>query len=154
MRVLLRWLCSWLVLLVIWLAFVGVVAYVEIAAGAIAAALAVTAMEGVRSRGLQDLLPEPGVATRALRVPLDIAVESWTVMRVLGTAAVRRRPPHGRLQSVSFEPPGTSRTSATRAFMAWLDSISPNEYVLEVEDEDGRAATHVLVANSTTRQAS
>jgi hypothetical protein len=150
MRALVRWLCWWLVLLGIWLAFVGIVAYTEAAAGAVAAALAATAMEGVRSRGLQSLLPEPRIASRAVRVPRSVVVESWTVMRILGSAMVRRRAPHGRLQSVPFEPPGAAaRASATRAFMAWIASISPNEYVVEIEE--GRAGTHVLGSNSETR---
>ena len=153
MRALVRWLSAWLVLLGIWLAFVGVVAYTETAVGAVAAALAATAMEGVRSRGLQGLLPEPRVAAQALRVPRDVVVECWTVTRVLGAALVRRSAPRGRLKSVSFEPPGSaSRASATRAFTAWLDSISPNEYVLEIEEE--RGATHVLLSSSERKQAS
>jgi hypothetical protein len=110
-------------------------------------------MEGVRSRRLQSLLPEPRVASRALRVPRDVVVECWTVMRVLGTTVVRRRAPHGSLRSVAFQPLGAaSRASATRAYMAWLDSVSPNDYVVEVDEE--RAATHVLVANSGTKKAS
>jgi hypothetical protein len=154
MRALVRWLSWWLVLLVIWLAFVGSFAYAETAVGAVAAALAATAMEGIRSRGLQHLLPEPRVASRALRVPRDVVVECWTVMWCLGTAVARRRAPqHGRLRSVPFQPPGTaSRASASRAFLAWLASISPNHYVLEVEED--QAATHVLVASSGTRHAS
>jgi hypothetical protein len=150
MRAVVRWLSWWLVLLVTWLAFVGILAYPEIAVGALAAAVAATAMEGVRSRGVQSLLPEPRVAFRALPVPRDVVVECWTATWILGTAAVERRAPHGHLRSVPFEPPrAASRASATRAFMAWLASISPNGYILEVEDE--RAATHVLVANSETR---
>jgi hypothetical protein len=153
MQALVRWLSWWLVLLGIWLAFVGGVAYTEIAVGAVAAGLVVTAMEGVRSRGLQGLLPEPRVASRALRVPRDVVVECWTVMWDLRTAVVRRRAPHGRLRSVAFQPPGAaSRASATRAYMAWLDSISPNDYVVEVDEE--RAGTHVLVSNPGTRRAS
>jgi hypothetical protein len=153
MRTLVRWLSWWIVLLGIWLAFVGILAHTELAVGALAAALAAIGMEGVRSRRLQSLLPEPRVASRALRVPRDVVVECWTVMWVLGTALLRRRAPHGRLRSVPFEPPGAaSRASATRAFMAWLDSISPNEYVIEIEDE--QAATHVLVSSSGARHAS
>jgi hypothetical protein len=153
MRALVRWLCWWLVLVGTWLAFVGNFAYVEAAVGALAAAVAATAIEGVRSRGLQSLLPEPRVASRALRVPREVVVECWTVIRVLGTAALRRRAPHGRLRSVPFQRPGAaSRASATRAFMAWLASISPNDYVLDIEEEE--AATHVLEAKSGPRHAS
>src|SRR5919197_1574711 len=109
MRALVRWLGWWLVLFGIWLAFVGIVAYTEAAVGAVAAALAATAMESVRSRALQSLLPEPRIASRALRVPRSVVVESWTVIRVLGAAMVQRRAPHGRLQSVPFEAPGARR---------------------------------------------
>jgi hypothetical protein len=152
MRALVRWLGWWLVLFGIWLAFVGIVAYTEAAVGAVAAALAATAMESVRSRALQSLLPEPRIASRALRVPRSVVVESWTVIRVLGAAMVQRRAPHGRLQSVPFEAPGAaSRASATRAFMAWIASISPNEYVVEIEEE--QAGAHVLGSNSGTRHA-
>ena len=153
MRGLVRWLSWWLVLLGIWLAFVGVLGYPELAVGMVAAALAAAAMEGVRSCGLQTLLPERRVAARGLRVPGDVVVECWTVTRVLGAALVRRSAPRGRLKSVSFEPPrSASRASATRAFTAWLDSISPNEYVLEIEEE--RGATHVLLSSSERKQAS
>ena len=153
MRALVRWLSWSLVLLGIWLAFVGGVAYTETAVGAVAAGLVATAMEGVRSRGLQSLLPEPRVATRALHVPRDVVVDCWTVIRVLGTAATQRRAPHGRLQSVSFQPAAAaSRASPTRAFVAWLASISPNDYVLEIEEE--QAGTHVLGSKSGTRHAS
>jgi hypothetical protein len=152
MRAVVRWLCWWIVFLGVWFAFVGIVAFAETVAGAVAAAFAAVAMESVRSRGLQSLLPEPRVASHALRVLPDVVVESWTVMRVLGAAVVRRRPPHGRLQSVPFQPPGAaSRASATRAFMAWLASISPRDYILEIEEE--RAGTHVLGSSSRTRHA-
>ena len=153
MRALVRWFSWWLVLLGIWLAFVGIVAYTETAVGAIAAALAVTAMEGVRSRRLQSLLPTAGIASPAFRVPRDVVVDSWTVIRALGAAAIQRRAPHGSLQSVPFETPGPgSRASASRAFAAWVESISPNDYVLDVEDE--LAATHVLAESSGKRKAS
>jgi hypothetical protein len=153
MEGLVRWLCWWLVLLGIWLAFVGIFAYTETAVGAVAAALAAGAMESVRSRGLQSLLPDPRIASRARLVPRDVLVECWTVIRALGTGMVRRRAPHGRLQSVPFQPPGAaSRAPATRAFMAWMASISPNDYVFEIEEEE--AGTHVLTSNSGTRHAS
>ena len=153
MPALVRWLSWWLGLLGIWLAFVGILGYVETAVGAVAAALAATAMEGVRSSGLQSLSPDPQVASRALRVPRKAVVDCWTVLSALATAGIRRRAPHGRLRTVSFHTPGAeSRASATRAFTAWLDSIAPNEYVLEIEEE--HVGSHVLASSSKTRHAS
>jgi hypothetical protein len=61
-RGLVKWPCSWLVLLGIWLAFVGIFAYTEAAVGAATAALAASALvrdlpAGDRERSLRPLHP-------------------------------------------------------------------------------------------------
>ena len=129
MRVLRNWLLWWLAFFGLWLVYVGVLAPTESAFGAAAAAVAATAAELVRSRGLTRLGPDASLAHRALRMPFDVVVQFWLVTRLLGAG----ERPHGRLRTVPFR---------GGALSAWAETISPRNYVLEVEDDE--AVEHIL----------
>lgn len=136
MRILVAWLAWWFLLFALWLAYVGVFAVTESAVGAGAAAIGATAAEVVRAQGLTRFRVEPRWLLRLLRVPWDVLVQ----FGIVTLALLRRARPHGRLKTVSFPP---RETAGSRALAAWADTISPNDYVLDIEDGD--AVKHVLV---------
>ena len=135
MRTVARWLAWWLLLFGLWLTYAGVLAWTESAVGVLAAAVAATAAEVVRAQGLMQVRVEGRWAVRALGVPLRLLRELGLVL-----IALTHGRPHGRLKTVHFSPQGPV---ATHAFPAWADTITPNDYVLEVEGGD--AVKHVLV---------
>jgi len=126
----------WSLLFALWLAYVGVLASTESAVGAGAAALGATVTEAVRAQGLMRFRVEPRWLLRSLRVPSDVLVQ----FGIVTLALLRRERPHGRLKNVPFPP---RATAGSRALAAWADTLSPNDYVLEIDD--GEAVKHVLV---------
>jgi hypothetical protein len=137
-----HWALSWVLLLGLWLSFVGAVDRAETVIGALAAAVAATAAGIVRAQGLLPSRVERAWVRRMLRVPADTVVQFSAVVGAL----LRREPPRGRLQTVPFTPRGSS---GSRALAAWADTISPNDYVVEIEE--GEAAKHVLERRSEDR---
>jgi hypothetical protein len=135
-RVVLAWALWWSLLFALWLAYVGVLASPESAVGAGAAAIGATMAEAVRAQGLMRFQIEPRWLLRSLRVPWDVLVQ----FGIVTLALLRRERPHGRLKTVPFPP---RATAGSRALAAWADTLSPNDYVLEIED--GEAVKHVLM---------
>jgi hypothetical protein len=123
MRSVASWSVVWAGLCLLWLAYVGVFARTENILGAIAAAVAATAFEVVRRTGLIDIGSIAAIK-RMWRVPLDTVFQFWVI-----TAALLRGRPHGRFATVEA-PPGT------RVVGAWVDTISPNDYVVDVHGRE------------------
>src|SRR5439155_22375759 len=126
MRIALQWLTSWLVLLVFWVGFVGERSVVEVGAGVIAAAIAATAAAVARAQGLASVSLDRALALRSLRVPFRTMSELGLIL-----VALLRGRPHGRMKTARFSPQGPV---ATHAFPSWAETITPNDYVLEIDD--------------------
>ena len=135
MRTAVAWLVGWLVLFLLWLLFLGEASIVDVAAGAAAAAIAATTAAVVRAQGLIVFRIERAWALRSLRVPARLLSE----LALVAFALVRGRP-HGRMRMARFSPQGPV---TTHPFPAWAETITPNDYVLEIDD--GVAVKHVLV---------
>jgi len=135
MRIALQWLTSWLALLALWLGFVSELSAVEVGAGAIAAAIAATAAAVARAHGLASVSLGRAWALRSLRVPFRTMSELGLIL-----VALLRGRPHGRMKTARFSPRGPV---ATHAFPSWAETITPNDYVLEIDE--GTAVKHVLV---------
>jgi hypothetical protein len=124
MRSVAGWAVVWAGLYLLWLAYVGVFARTENVLGAVAAAIGATAFEVVRRTGLIEV-GSLAALRRLWHVPLDTVFQFGVI-----TVALFRGRPHGEFATVEA-PVGT------RVVGAWVDTISPNDYVLDV---DGREA--------------
>lgn len=136
---------SWLVwalgLFLLWLALVGTIAWLELVAGACAAALGAFAAELVRERGLLDYrLPAP-VLVRAWRPLVRIVPDFWALIVALVRAVASGRRPSGAYRAVPY-PAGDA---GSRAVATAAGSLAPNTVVVDVDRERDLMLVHVLV---------
>jgi multisubunit Na+/H+ antiporter MnhE subunit len=139
------WIAWYAALVLLWLAFVDTFAAEEVALGLVAAALAATAAEVVRS---QDLV-RFGVEVRWLR---DLRLLPWQVLRdcwLLAVALWRHctgHPVRGVFRVVPFPTEADDAHSAGRRALATaLASAAPNTVVVGVEGGEGEMLVHQLV---------
>ncbi len=137
------WWLAWLVLLFwLWLAFVGEWDRTEWVAATLAGALAATVAVLVRAQGELRARFRLRWLTETARVPLQIVVDFWLLVRALpsrreGIFHARPTAPRG----------GGAEQAARRAFVATVATYSPNAYVVDVDRETGEVLLHDLVSN-------
>jgi hypothetical protein len=137
----------WAIALGLWMLLVFKTEPAEIVAGAVAAALAATGAELVRLRGYAPFSPELRWLRGLVRLPRDVVVDSWRMLRLLVLHFVDGRPIKGRFRVIQFEACGgdSPRRQARRAVATWLGAISPNTYVLGFDERKDAAVVHQLV---------
>jgi len=134
--------------MVVWLLLVDTIDPEELAAGAVAAALAATVATTVHRRGYIRFQPR-------LRWLRHTPALLWNVLvdcRLLGVAlwqrVVLRRPVTGTTVRVPFEHGGdTGRDGARRALVNFAISLTPNSYVIDIDPEAHSLLIHQLVAD-------
>jgi multisubunit Na+/H+ antiporter MnhE subunit len=139
------WIAWYVALVVLWLAFVDTFATEEVLLGLVAAAIAATAAELVRS---QDLV-RFGMRVSWLRdlggLPWQILRDSW----VLAVALWRHctgHPVRGVFRVVPFPSEADdARSAGRRALATVLVSAAPNTVVVGVEGGEGEMLVHQLV---------
>jgi hypothetical protein len=141
------WLIWWAIALGLWMLLVFKTEPAEIAAGAVAAAFAATGAELVRSRGYAPFSPELHWWRGLIRVPGEVLVDTWRMMRLLVLHFARGVPIEGRFRVVHFGSCAGDdpRSQTRRAVATWLGAISPNTYVLGFDEEKDAALVHQLV---------
>jgi multisubunit Na+/H+ antiporter MnhE subunit len=148
-RVAARWrfgLAWWAVLMGIWMLFVESLAPAELIAGAVAAAAAASLAELVRERGYVRFAPRAGWLVHVPRVALQILRDCAILGAALGRRVLRRRPVRGVLIRVPIRyGDAGGRASARRALLNFGVSITPNSYVVHLDDETSTALIHQLV---------
>jgi multisubunit Na+/H+ antiporter MnhE subunit len=130
----------WIVLLFLWLLFVGAFSKEALYAGAMAAALAV---------GLGALLGRQGLYRYRLdyRLVLRAAALPWYLLRdfALIVLALLRGRPGGAFVAYPFPTKGPDEAAAgLRALVGALGSVTPNSYPVDVDPERGVVLMHVL----------
>ena len=130
------WLGWWALCLGLWMLLVFKTELAEVVAGAVAAAFGATAVELVLARGYAPFSGSMRWARALLRLPREVTVDTWLLTRALWRQLARREPIQGRFRVVHL--PGTSgddpRSEARRAAVKWLGSVSPNAYVIGVDE--------------------
>ncbi|HEX3325975.1 MAG TPA: Na+/H+ antiporter subunit E [Actinomycetota bacterium] len=138
------WVGWWLALLGLWLLLVTV-SVAELVAGMIAATIAATAAEVVRVQGLVRFDPDPRWFLRVWRLPLSVVRDCW----ILGIALVRHlggHPVNSGFRALPFRSGGDGdRASARRALIVPALSVSPNTYVVGIDEEADLMLVHQLV---------
>src|SRR5205807_8518728 len=129
----LTWGIEWLLMMVLWFAFVWKVELGEILAGIVAAALAATGFTAIRrsrfakfqprARWLLEFWREPGY------VISGTAIIFWVLLRRL----IFQKKPASLLRSIPFDAGGpTARSAARRALALALTTIGPNSIVIGI----------------------
>jgi hypothetical protein len=141
------WLGWWATCFGLWMLLVFKTELAEVALGAVAAALAATGAELVRSHGYTPFLPELRWWRRLLRLPREVTVDMWLMTRALARHALGREQIDGRFRIVHFEggASGDPRAEARRAAAKWLGCVSPNTYVVGFDERSKVAVVHQLV---------
>jgi hypothetical protein len=135
-----------LTFILIWLALISTRSGPEVAAGVLTAVAAVWWVAAARSRGI---LASGGPALPPLRalasVPSKLGVESYLVA-VSTLLALVARSPHGSLKenALPSEPP--ERGPVYDGLYTLVQSFTPNEYVLAIDENRQVAVVHELVA--------
>jgi multisubunit Na+/H+ antiporter MnhE subunit len=138
----------WLALLTgLWLLYVGAFDRLDLVAGILAAAVGATAAEVVRRRGLLRFRLEPGWVASGWPVPFRIFWQFGLVTVALARTVVRRRKPfRSGFETLPFAAAGADPAAAgRRAWGAWIFSLSPNAYVVDVDRGARQALVHTLV---------
>ncbi|MGE5532547.1 MAG: hypothetical protein ACM3VW_10580, partial [Bacteroidota bacterium] len=136
----------WLVFVVIWLALTGTRGTAEIAAGVLTAWAAVWWLVAARSRGmlasgLPTLQPLRGLAS----VPPKLVVESYLVA-VSTLLALVGRSPGGHFKEIALPPEARQRGAVYEGLFTLVESFTPNEYVIALDEGRQTAMIHELVS--------
>jgi hypothetical protein len=141
------WLAWWATCFGLWVLLVFKTEPAEIVAGAVAGAFAATGAELVRSRGYAPFAARAMWLGALARVPREVAIDTWRMALLLVRHFVRGEPVKGCLRVVEFplEPRDDPRSHARRVAVQWLGCVSPNTYVLGIDDEHQVAVVHQLI---------
>jgi multisubunit Na+/H+ antiporter MnhE subunit len=136
----------WAALMAAWLLFVESLALAEIVVGVVASAAAASTAEVVRERGYARFSPRARWLVHVPRVGLQILVDCW----ILGVALVEQLRGRRTVRGVMYRVPiyygdDSSQAAARRALLNFAVSITPNSYVLDLDEETSTALIHQLV---------
>jgi hypothetical protein len=141
------WLSVWALAYGIWVLLVFKTEPAELLAGAVAAAVAATGAELVRSRGHAPFAPDLAWSRSLLRLPKEVLVDTWRMARLLILHLVRGERMEGCFRIVHFAPGSQDdpRTAARRTVAEWLGCVSPNTYVIGIDEKHHVAVVHQLI---------
>ncbi|HZD72928.1 MAG TPA: Na+/H+ antiporter subunit E [Actinomycetota bacterium] len=140
------WLAWYVTLFGLWLLFVDTLAAQQLILGAVAAAVAATPADVVRS---QDLV-RFRMRSRWLRglgvLPGQVMTESWLLAVALWRQLRRPGSVRGQFRVLPFPVEGDDAAAAARrALVTGVVSLVPNTYVVGVERGEGAMLVHQLV---------
>jgi multisubunit Na+/H+ antiporter MnhE subunit len=139
------WIAWYVPMVVLWLAFVDTLAWEEVAAGLVAAAIAATAAELVRSQDLVRLHHAPRWLRGLPQLPWQVVRDTWLLTAALWRHATGR-PVHGSFRVVPFPSEADdARSAARRALVTAVTSVAPNTVVVGIEGAEGELLVHQLV---------
>jgi hypothetical protein len=141
------WLAWWVALYWLWLLLSGDWNTIELIAAACAATLGATAAECARVVArLEWLIPVRDLAT-VWKQPLQVAVDFVIVLGALLVGFARLRIVRGRFLVREFRPARgrAARRFGSRAWRTYVATISPNAYVVDVDEDARTVLVHDLV---------
>jgi hypothetical protein len=135
----------WVLLVLLWTAYVGTTAKIEVLWGLGAAALAALAIEVVRAQELLHFRIDGRWLLRGLKTPATIVFDFGVVTWVLVRALARGRRVEGEWLEVEF-PAGDAHAQYAwrRAYATVLGTMDPNAIVVEIDAERKVAVLHAL----------
>jgi multisubunit Na+/H+ antiporter MnhE subunit len=130
----------------LWLLFVDTLALEEVLLGAIAAAVAATAADVVRAQDLVRFKMRPRWLLGLGVLPRRTVTESWLLATALWRQLVRPGSVRGLFRVLPFPVEADDATSAARrALVTGVLSVTPNTYVVGIEQGEGTMLVHQLV---------
>lgn len=141
------WLGWWAASFALWVLLVFKTEPAEFVAGALAAAFAATGAELVRSRGYAPFAPDLAWSRGLLRLPREVVMDTWLMAVLLVRHFVGGDPIKGCLRIVHF-PAGSRddpRAQARRTVAEWVGCVSPNTYVIGIDERHQVAVVHQLI---------
>ena len=139
------WVAWYVPLVVLWLAFVDTFARQEVIAGLVAAAVAATAAELVRSQELVRFRLDPRWLRGLPGLPWQVLRDTWLLTVALWRHCTGH-PVRGVFRVVPFPSEADdNRSAARRALVTVLASVAPNTVVVGVEGDEGELLVHELV---------
>jgi multisubunit Na+/H+ antiporter MnhE subunit len=139
------WIAWYVPLVILWLAFVDTLNPAEVALGLVAAAVAATAAELVRSQDLVRFRLELRWLRGLTQLPWQTARDCW-LLTVALWRHLTGHPARGRFRVVPFPSEADDASSAgRRALVTALVSVAPNTVVVGVEGQEGEMLVHQLV---------
>ena len=141
------WLSWWAVAYGLWVLFVFKTEPAEFVAGAVAAAFAATGAELVRSRGYAPFAPELAWTRMLRRLPKEVLMDTSRMAALLVRHYVRGEPVKGSFRTVTF-PVGSEndpQAQAARTVAEWLGCVSPNTFVVGIDEGHRVAVVHQLI---------
>lgn len=147
------WIAWWIGLMAAWLVLTSTTDPLEMAAGALAAAIAATVAELVRLQDLQAIRVRPRWLPRAAVLPRLILVDTWTLFRALWCHLLFRRPVKGAFLALPFDPGDEDDPYAAgrRALITAAITVTPNTYVVGIDADRNLILVHQLVLAPPTR---
>jgi multisubunit Na+/H+ antiporter MnhE subunit len=141
------WLGWWAVSFALWVLLVFKTEPAEFVAGALAAAFAATGAELVRSRGYAPFAPELAWSRGLLRLPREVVMDTWRMAVLLVRHFVRGDPIKGCLRIVHFSAGSRDdpHAEARRTVAEWVGCVSPNTYVIGIDERHQVAVVHQLI---------
>jgi multisubunit Na+/H+ antiporter MnhE subunit len=141
------WAGWWLAFFGLWLLLVTL-SPAEFVAGLGAAAVAATGAEVVRIQGLVRFDPDLRWLLRIWKIPCSVVRDCWTLTVVLARC-VRGKPISSGFRAIPFRSGGDdARSSARRALVIPAISVSPNTYVIGIDEDADLMLVHQLVPAS------
>jgi multisubunit Na+/H+ antiporter MnhE subunit len=139
------WVAWYVPLVVLWLAFVDTFAPEEMIVGLVAAAIAATAADLVRSQDLVRFRMETRWLRGLPQLPWQVLHDTWLLTVALWRHCTGR-PVRGVFRVVPFPSEADdARSAARRALVTALCSVAPNTVVVGVEGHEGEMLVHQLV---------
>lgn len=141
------WLLWWFAAFWMWMLMSGDWNTIELVAAACAAALTASAAEAVRAiAGLRWRIPARDVAS-AWSQPYQVVVDFVIVLGALLLGAMRLRMVRGQFFVREFRPARgrAPRRFGSRAWRTYVATISPNAYVVDVDEDERTVLVHDLV---------
>jgi multisubunit Na+/H+ antiporter MnhE subunit len=139
------WLAWYVALVLLWLAFVDTFAAEEMVLGLVAAAIAATAAEVVRSQDLVRFQMKARWLRDLHQLPWQVLRDSWLLAVALWRHCTGH-PVRGVFRVVPFPSEADDAHSAgRRALVTALASAAPNTVVVGVEGDEGEMLVHQLV---------
>jgi hypothetical protein len=140
------WLVWFVALNVLWLVFISAWVVEEEILGLFAAAIGATAAEAVREQRLTGFRIRARWLLKARELPWRTVRESALVLRALVGQATGRAPVQGRFRVVEVTlPEDHDEQAAKRALLTIGEGVSPNSYVLAIDNRKNLMLVHELV---------
>lgn len=141
-----QWLLWTVVLMALWLLLTGTLDPQELVVGAASSGVgALTAVALVAKRIIR-LQIRAAWLLRTPRLVRRVLLDNWTVLELLVRRLLGRADIRGEFRALPFEPGGDDSLSATRrALIASAVSLTPNSYIVGIDQESNLILCHQLV---------